>query len=297
LGAIESNGSYMDKDDGFTTEHEGNGNARNGNADTAEKRTLLITNLPENAMHAELMPYISGGALLDIYIRDNRTATLSFISGAREFLAYAKRTDMYLRTKRLEFRWNDRQFRLPTHVANKISLGATRNLVIRGGATSGRGIDEQRVRDDLEHIDKLVVISVRIEPRTGDIYVSTNSVHNALFARTCMMSRALYKGLKIEHYPDECAVPVPKIPQRAPLQSINAPNSRVASGNGRKASVPLVKGNLYALLAENEEASTEDSDADSSLEEGEINEDAEQDPPDYDESGVKIQWADRVVVA
>ena len=44
----------------------------------------------------------------------------------------------------------------------------------------------------------------------ADIYVSTNSVNNALFARNCMLSRATYKGLRIDHFPDECAAPLPK---------------------------------------------------------------------------------------
>jgi hypothetical protein len=59
----------------------------------------------------------------------------------------------------------------------------------------------------MEHIHNLVVISVVFQK--SDAYVSTNSVHNALFARTCMMSRSAYKGCKIEFYPDECDVPLP----------------------------------------------------------------------------------------
>jgi hypothetical protein len=34
--------------------------------------------------------------------------------------------------------------------------------------------------------------------RGGDALISTNSIHNALFARTCMMSRTAYKGLRID---------------------------------------------------------------------------------------------------
>ena len=42
-----------------------------------------------------------------------------------------------------------------------------------------------------------------------DAYVETNAVHNALFARTCMMSRTAYKGCRIEFFPDQCAGPLP----------------------------------------------------------------------------------------
>lgn len=103
--------------------------------------------------------------------------------------------------------WNDRQFVLPGHVANKIGIGATRNLVIRAVHPN---ITEQRLREDLDHIHNLIIISLYF--RNGDAYLSLNSIHNSLFARTCMMSRAMYKGMRIEWYPDECAQPLLKAP-------------------------------------------------------------------------------------
>lgn len=59
----------------------------------------------------------------------------------------------------------------------------------------------------MEHIHNLFIIDVVF--RGSDAYVSTNSVHNALFARTCMMSRSTYKGCKIEFVRDECDVVLP----------------------------------------------------------------------------------------
>lgn len=106
---------------------------------------------------------------------------------------------------KIEFSWNERQFVLPGHVANKIGIGATRNLVVRGVHSK---ITEERIRDDLEHIHNLVIINIAFE--NGDAYISLNSIHNALFARTCMMSRVTYKGQRIEWYPDECSQPLPK---------------------------------------------------------------------------------------
>lgn len=47
---------------------------------------------------------------------------------------------------------------------------------------------EERIRDHLEHIHNLVVI--KIDFIGSSCYIQTNSVHNAMFARTCMMSRA-----------------------------------------------------------------------------------------------------------
>jgi hypothetical protein len=66
-----------------------------------DQRTLLITNLPERTTHKDLVGIIRGGRLLDLFVRNDRTATISFIEGAADFLAYAKRTDIYLHTKRV----------------------------------------------------------------------------------------------------------------------------------------------------------------------------------------------------
>jgi hypothetical protein len=129
-------------------------------------------------------------------------------------------------------RWADRQFQLPGHIANKISNGATRNLLLRGGASK---VAEDRLREDMEHIHNLAIIDVSV--KNGDMYVSTNSIHNALFARTCMMSRQPYKGMRIEWYPDECAAPLPQ------------PQVRASSGVAPpKKAAPRATANLFAAL-------------------------------------------------
>jgi hypothetical protein len=69
-------------------------------------------------------------------------------------------------------------------MAARISHGATRNLVMRKAQAEH---SEESIREDLEHIHNLVVI--RVDIVDGDCYIKTNSVHNAVFARTCMMSR------------------------------------------------------------------------------------------------------------
>jgi hypothetical protein len=66
-----------------------------------DQRTVLITNLPERTTHKDLVNIVRGGRLLDIFLRNDRTATISFVEGAAEFLFYAKRTDIYLYTKRV----------------------------------------------------------------------------------------------------------------------------------------------------------------------------------------------------
>jgi hypothetical protein len=66
-----------------------------------DQRTVLITNLSERTTHKDLVGIVRGGRLLDIFLRNDRTATISFVEGAADFLAYAKRKDIYLHTKRV----------------------------------------------------------------------------------------------------------------------------------------------------------------------------------------------------
>lgn len=192
-----------------------------------DQRTVHISNLHERTTHKDLVEVIRGGRLLNVFLRNDRTAAVSFVEGAPEFLAYAKRNDIYLHTRRvstllpclqvfeltfqLEFRWSDRHFRVPAHISYKITrCGATRNLVLRGAAEK---ITADEIRDHLDHIHNLVIISIYF--KNGDAYVSMNSIHNALYARTCMLSRSAYKGVRIDYYADECAAPVPRPISRA----------------------------------------------------------------------------------
>ncbi|KAF7443689.1 hypothetical protein A1F99_117630 [Pyrenophora tritici-repentis] len=212
--------------------------------------------------HKDLASIVRGGRLLDIFLRNDRSATISFVEGAAEFLAYAKRNDIYLHMKRLEFRWNDRQFHVPPHVSNKIANGATRNLVVR--CIAGK-VTADQIRDHLDHIHNLVVVDIYFQK--GDAYISTNSVHNALFARTCMMSRTTYKGTRIEYYPDECAEALPR-----PTKTQN-PVSRAPVK-------PMPVVNQYALL----DTGSDD--------------DSQSDEESYMTNGVKVDgyhWADSVV--
>lgn len=89
-------------------------------------------------------------------------------------------------------------------MAGRIANGATRNLLLHNLSDN---ITEDRVRADLEHIHNLVVVDAHFE---GNIaHISLDSVHNALYARTCLMSRGLYKNVTINWYTDECAGPMP----------------------------------------------------------------------------------------
>ncbi|KAF2007134.1 hypothetical protein P154DRAFT_550763 [Amniculicola lignicola CBS 123094] len=251
FGQPDSSVESHDKDDDFQA-------SVHHRVPTHDQRTVLISNLADRTTHKDLVSVVRGGRLLDIFLRNDKTATVSFVEGASDFLAYAKRNDIYLHTKRLEFRWNDRQFHVPPHVSNKIANGATRNLAVRGAAGK---LTAPQIRDHLDHIHNLIVVDIKFN--NGDAYISTNSIHNALFARTCMMSRTSYKGLRIDWYPDDCAAPLPK------------PDLRVQTPSVPVKPVPIV--NRYTLL-----------DMDGS----EV--DSEDDDNSYIASGIRVNhnWAD-----
>jgi hypothetical protein len=79
---------------------------------------------------------------------------------------------VYLHTKRLEFRWNDRQFSVPLHVANKIANGASRNLVVRGALGK---LTADQIRDHLDHIHNLVVSEARqYGPRLPSLHANSS---------------------------------------------------------------------------------------------------------------------------
>ncbi|KAI9934671.1 hypothetical protein MW887_000288 [Aspergillus wentii] len=207
--------------------------SRSGGSYTAStgQRTILIRNLPDRAFHQDIVDAVRGGALLHIYIRSReRTANVSFVeeTAAQEFLQHTKTYGLYLAGKRVEVSWSERQFYLPPYVRAKINNGASRNLVINN---VNPNMTESHIRNDLEHIHNLIVISVRFQQ--GNAYISTNSVHNALFARSCMMSRFVYKGTRIGFYPDDCAEPLPQMPIVSKKDMLQVPPKKPVSALNR----------------------------------------------------------------
>ncbi|KAK4200553.1 hypothetical protein QBC40DRAFT_254009 [Triangularia verruculosa] len=170
-------------------------------------RTLQILHIAEGTTHSDITNAVRGGQLLDVYLRPHdRSATVSFLQAAdaQKFYEYCRRNDLYIKNKRVEVRWNERQFVLPGHVAGKIGSGASRNIVIMNNAHSHT---EEAIREDLDHIHNLVVIKVQFI--SGNCHIELNSVHNAIYARTCMLSRMKYKGRRIQFDVDQCAQPYP----------------------------------------------------------------------------------------
>ncbi|KAK4146401.1 uncharacterized protein C8A04DRAFT_25911 [Dichotomopilus funicola] len=187
-------------------------------------RTLQLSGLADGTTHVEITNAVRGGVLLDIWVRHHdRSAAVSFVRSedAKGFYDHVRRHDLYIRNKRVEVKWSDRQFVLPDHVANKIGNGASRNLVIHG--CDGRH-KEDVIREDLDHIHNLVVVKIGFV--SGNCHIGLNSIHNAIYARQCMMSRLRYKGKKIAYAADECAQPYHQAAVAKPRDSVTTASKK-----------------------------------------------------------------------
>lgn len=104
--------------------------------------------------------------------------------------------------------WATNSWKPAAYIQSQVNAGKlTRNILIQ---RANSGVTEALIRKQLDHINNLEVLSVNIN---GDeVRVSTNCVAGALFAKTCLMSRTMYKGMWIGFYPDECAEPLPTTP-------------------------------------------------------------------------------------
>lgn len=181
---------------------------RNGHG----KRTIYLTKLPDRVTYAQIFSVIRGGAVVDVWMKpSDHAASVSFVdcSAAENFYQYTRKNDIYIGGKRIYVDWREssRQFVILNNIMSAISRGATRNLILSKVPPS---FTEAQIREDLDHIHNLHV--EKIEMKGGSILVNLNSVCVALFARTCLMSRSSYKGVKVEFTVDECAerLPTPK---------------------------------------------------------------------------------------
>ncbi|KAF4974873.1 hypothetical protein FZEAL_8274 [Fusarium zealandicum] len=189
------------------------------------QRSIQLLDLVAGATYSDISAAVRGGQLLEIYLRPKEdAATISFVheEDAAGFLDYSREHDLYIKNRKVQVRWNDQQFVVTGHVAFNISRGASRSFVIR---KCDPNLTEKSIRIDLEHIHNLHVIKIHFV--NNDCFISTSSVHTAMFARTCMMSRAEYKGSRIDWAPDECAQPLSSLPASAPAQ--RRPQARARS--------------------------------------------------------------------
>ncbi|KAJ9499727.1 hypothetical protein LTR99_000355 [Exophiala xenobiotica] len=176
-----------------------------------EHRTLLLTGLPSSTTLLDLTKVVRGGAILQMYHGDG-FSRVSFVdhAAAESFLHHAKEDGIYVKGQKVSVTWNDRQAYLSESLARRIGIcEATRNLVIRFHKPY---MTAESIRDDLEHIHNLEVVSIRFSKE--HCFISLNAIPHALTARSCMHSRQKYKCVSIEFYPDECAQPIRPMPAK-----------------------------------------------------------------------------------
>ncbi|KAF5021670.1 hypothetical protein F66182_6290 [Fusarium sp. NRRL 66182] len=167
------------------------------------QRSVQLLNLPPGVTHGDVTAAIRGGLILEISLQQkNRAARVSFVyeDDAVAFLEHSKMHGLYIKKGQVYAAWNESQFIMAGHVAYHVTRGATRNFVIR---SRDPNLTAQNVRDDLEHIHNLHVIDIEFDK--DNCFISTNSIHTAIFARTCLLSRLEYKGSRIEWAADECS--------------------------------------------------------------------------------------------
>ncbi|KAK7548250.1 hypothetical protein BKA81DRAFT_225042 [Phyllosticta paracitricarpa] len=168
-----------------------------------DRRSLQLSDLPRFTKHQDIVDAVRGGSLVEVYIRwQDRSARVSYVHGshAASFKNHVQQFGLYIKGQRVSVDWAEFQFQIYGALAKKIKFGATRVLCLRNAVGL---LNEQRIRDDMEHIHNLVIVNIK--SCSHDIFVECSSILAAEFARTCMMSRIPYRDFKIESFPDGCA--------------------------------------------------------------------------------------------
>ncbi|KAJ5604712.1 hypothetical protein N7510_009866 [Penicillium lagena] len=204
----------------FGAEHRGHelvGDKDRRNNDSEPCMIALRT--PTGVTHADIINAIRGGLLMDIHLLPHRNACfVTFLNhrDAENFMAYCQSHVFYVARRSVSIRL------ALCSIVNPIPPLLTPEIqtpVIWAGRQCQRpGITEDMIRHDLDHIHNMVIIYVQLSE--GNAYLSTNSVSNALYARTCMLSRTMYRGLEIGFYPDECDGDIDDMDDSAPLHKL-----------------------------------------------------------------------------
>ncbi|KAF4441518.1 hypothetical protein F53441_12031 [Fusarium austroafricanum] len=185
--------------------------------DRSAQRSVLLLNLAPGVTHGDVAAVVRGGQLLEIFLRNkDNSATVSFVheADACAFLDHSRAHGLYIKERKIHTKWSDYQFIMSGQVAHQVHRGGSRNFVIR---KRDPNLTSQSIRDDLEHIHGLHVIDIQFDK--DRCYISTNSIHAAIYARTCLQSRVPsgganlvtfreYKTSRIEWCADECAQPL-----------------------------------------------------------------------------------------
>ncbi|KAH7243260.1 uncharacterized protein BKA55DRAFT_87770 [Fusarium redolens] len=208
------------------------------------QRSVLLLNVPNGVTHGDVAAVIRGGPVLEIFLRSkDNSATVSFVheADACAFIENCRTTGLYVKDRKIHTRWSDHQFTMSGQVAHHVRKGGSRNFVIR---KRDPNLTIQGIRDDLEHIHNLHVISIAFEK--DDCFISTNAIHGAIYARTCLQSRLEYRTSRIEWCADECAQPLQSMSSAIhdPVPNVKSQRRAIPTHPSRK----NLMGNRFQLL-------------------------------------------------
>ncbi|KAM0247300.1 hypothetical protein ACHAP5_004161 [Fusarium lateritium] len=173
------------------------------------QRSVQLLNLTPGVTYEDVSAVVRGGPLLEIFLRPKEnSATVSFVqeADAVAFLEHSRTYGLYIKGRKIHTRWSDHQYVVKGQVVYHVTRGASRNFVIR---KRDPNLTARSIRDDLEHIHNLHVISIEMDK--DNCFVSTSAIHAAIFARNCLQSRLEFKNSRIEWVADECAQPLESV--------------------------------------------------------------------------------------
>lgn len=101
MSSMPDDPTWDEDDDDFVDDANQTNTEFNGLSGTNERRTLYLSGFSDRTTYRDLLSVIKGGKVLSINMRSERSATVTFLDGAAEFLAWAKRNDIYLHSKRV----------------------------------------------------------------------------------------------------------------------------------------------------------------------------------------------------
>ncbi|KAJ5368595.1 uncharacterized protein N7496_008355 [Penicillium cataractarum] len=205
---------------------------------------------PVPVTHAQVAAAVRGGPLIQIYLQRNSNqvnVTFAHPEAAAALITHAESTHFYVAGHKTIVKWAPRAYIAPQYVYQQVQDGTvSRNLVIKKVNAT---VTEESLRRDLKHIHNLTIISIKFE--NENVYISTSSTGGALYARTCLKSRAAYKDMRIDFYEDECAKPLPKTRRSAAVAVPKAPKKDQSPGY-----------NPFELLSQDEFELADDEDDD-----------------------------------
>ncbi|KAI1660340.1 hypothetical protein F4813DRAFT_400615 [Daldinia decipiens] len=200
------------------------------------KTTFCLKGLLNSMTFWDITSVVRGGSLSGLrWTPGAEVAFLSFVEeeAAMSFYDHVQKNGLYIQQRMIHVSWADRPYYVNNDLATQIRKGASRNLIIRD--CEGK-LTERDIREDTEHIEKLVIIKVIFSD--GHCRIKTNSIFDAMTAKMCMQSRRKYKQWVIQWDHDECSEPFDS-PQesRSSKQKATSSTKPATRGHNRFASL------------------------------------------------------------